>query len=106
METLVDLDKNVTIANAKLLKTRVIVKRDDPLAITPLGVHLIKNAQVIAVKGTVVKVGPGTDKDPMILEVGERVIFGKFEGSDIEIEGIEYTAMHQESVITSFPGAE
>ena len=49
-------------------------------------------------EGTVVAVGQGTDDKPVTLKVGDRVLYGKYSGTEVTIGGIEYLIMKNSDV--------
>ncbi len=80
--------------NLKPLGDRVIVKQDEAEATTASGLFLATESKEKPQTGTVLAVGPGKlDKDgkylPMPVSVGEKVIYGKFGGTEITIDGEE-----------------
>ena len=51
------------------------------------------------VKGEVIAVGNGTKDEEMILKVGDTVLYGKYAGTEIELEGTKYLIMRQSDVL-------
>ena len=85
------------------LYDRIVVKRDEPVGKTPGGIHLVQTAQEKPKKGTVVAVGDGQYLNdgsirPLILKPGDRVLFGRYAGSEIEIDGEDYSIMREGDV--------
>jgi len=64
--------------------------------------HLIlpEDAKERPVKGRVIRVGPGTDKIPMIVSEGNVVYFKRMAGAEIAIDGVEHLVMHQNDLLT------
>ena len=54
------------------------------------------------VQGTVVAVGNGTKDEEMILKAGDSVLFGKYAGTAVELDGEEYLIMRQSDVLAVF----
>jgi len=51
----------------------------------------------------IVAVGPGKKKDePITLKVGDKILYGKYSGTELSIEGKEYLIMKAEEVLGSF----
>ena len=50
-------------------------------------------------KGTIVAVGNGTKDEEMILKTGDEVLYGKYAGTELEIEGKKYLIMRQSDVV-------
>ena len=54
-------------------------------------------------KGVIVAVGPGKKKEePMTLQVGDKVLYGKYAGTEISIDGKEYLIMRQDDIFGNF----
>ncbi|MBR5260152.1 MAG: co-chaperone GroES [Eggerthellaceae bacterium] len=78
--------------NLKPLGDRVIVKADEAESVTASGLYLAKESKEKPQTGTVLAVGPGKlDKHgnpmPMPVVEGDRVVFGKYGGTEITIDG-------------------
>ena len=50
-------------------------------------------------RGEIVAVGQGTKDDPMVLKKGDTVLYGKYSGTELEIEGTKYLMMRQSDVL-------
>lgn len=50
-------------------------------------------------KGTVVAVGAGKKDEPMTVKVNDTVLYGKYAGQEIEIEGTEYLIMRESDIV-------
>ena len=50
-------------------------------------------------KGTIVAVGNGTKDEEMILKQGDEVLYGKYAGTELELEGKKYLIMRQSDVV-------
>lgn len=84
----------------KPLADRVVVKPEVPEEKTKGGIILPDTAKEKPVVGTVVAVGPGKKSDdgkiqPMEVKVGDRVLYGKYSGTEITIKGEEYLIMRE-----------
>ncbi len=91
----------------KPLGDRVVLKRTASEQQTAGGIILPDNAQEKPMKGTVVAVGPGKvldngDRNKMEVEVGQTVLFGKYAGSDIKIDGEDYVICDQREILGVF----
>jgi chaperonin GroES len=78
--------------NLKPLGDRVIVKQDEVEETTASGLYIASGAKEKPTSGVVVAVGAGklTEEGkhlPMPVKEGDRVIYGKFGGTEIEVEG-------------------
>jgi chaperonin GroES len=86
------------------LHDRVIVKRLDNERKTASGIVIPENAAEKPDQGEVVAVGPGKRDDngkliSMDLKVGDRVLFGKYSGQTVKVEGEELLVMREEDIM-------
>ena len=86
------------------LHDRVIVKRLDQERKTASGIVIPDNAAEKPDQGEVVAVGPGKKDDngkliPVDLKVGDRVLFGKYSGQSVKVEGDELLVMREEDIM-------
>src|SRR5437016_14251272 len=86
------------------LHDRVVVERIDAEAMTAGGIIIPDTAKEKPQQGKIVGVGPGGRDDhgkliPIDLEVGDRVLFGKWSGSEVKIEGVEYLIMKESDIM-------
>ena len=66
------------------------------------GIIIPDTAKEKPLKGTVVAVGEGTKDEPMILKEGDEVLYGKYSGTELELEGVKYLIMRQSDVLAVF----
>ena len=52
-----------------------------------------------SLKGEVVAVGHGTKDEEMVLKVGDTVLYGKYAGTELDVEGTKYLIMRQSDVL-------
>jgi chaperonin GroES len=88
----------------KPLQDRVIVKQSDTEEKTKSGILLPDSAKEKPTKGKVIAVGPGKLDDngkPMEigLRVGETVYYGKYSGTDVEVDGTKYVILRESDVL-------
>ena len=76
----------------KPLHDRVVVKRLDELTKTSGGIIIPDTAKEKPLKGEVVAVGHGTKDEEMVLKVGDTVLYGKYAGTELEVEGTKYAS--------------
>ena len=86
------------------LHDRVIVKRLDQERKTASGIVIPDNVAEKPDQGEVVAVGPGKKDDngkliPVDLKVGDRVLFGKYSGQSVKVEGDELLVMREEDIM-------
>ena len=93
----------------KPLNDRVLVKRMEELEMTKGGIVIPDTAKEKPIEGKVMAVGPGKMSDAgkrMALQVkeGDRVLFGKYAGTEIKVEGEEYLMMREEDILAVIQG--
>ncbi|MBM3920981.1 MAG: co-chaperone GroES [Sphingomonadales bacterium] len=84
--------------NVKPLADRVLV---EPLAAeqkTAGGIIIPDTAKEKPQKGTVVAVGEGKKDEPMSVKVGDTVLYGKYAGTEINVEGKDYLIMRESDI--------
>ena len=84
--------------NIKPLADRVLVQ-PAPAEETVGGIIIPDTAKEKPQRGTVVAVGDGTKDDPMVLKDGDTVLYGKYSGTELEVEGEKYLMMRQSDVL-------
>ena len=99
------------VANLKLrpLHDRLIVERIEEDSISAGGIYIPDNAKEKPARGTVLAVGPGKAGDnghinKMDVKVGDKVLFGKYAGSEVKIDGVEYLVMREDDVMAIIEG--
>ena len=90
--------------NIKPLADRVVVKLVEAEEKTKTGSFLTASAQEKPQVAEVVAVGPGARDDngqliPMEVKVGDRVITGKYTGTEVKMDGAEYTIVKQGDIL-------
>ena len=90
--------------NIKPLADRVVVKLVEAEEKTKTGILLTASAQEKPQIAEVVAVGPGAYSDegkliPMEIKVGDKVITGKYSGTEVKMDGVEYTIVKQSDVL-------
>lgn len=63
------------------------------------GIIIPDSAKEKPAKAEVVAVGPGSKDEPMSLQVGDVVLYGKYAGTEVEHEGEKYLIMRQSDVL-------
>jgi chaperonin GroES len=89
--------------NLKPLADRVIVKPKEAEEKTKGGIILPDTAKEKPVEGTIVAAGPGKVADDgktikMEVKVGDKVLYGKYSGSEVTIDGEEYLIMRESDI--------
>jgi chaperonin GroES len=95
--------------NIRPLHDRIVVKRleEDDSKVGAL--FIPDSAKEKPQKGEVVAVGKGKHGDdgkliPMDVQAGDQILFGKYSGSDIKLEGTEYLIMREDEVLAVLEG--
>ena len=91
------------------LHDRVIVKRLDEERTSPGGIVIPDTAAEKPVQGKVVAVGKGKILEdgqvrPLDVKVGDKVLFGKYSGTEVKVEGEELVVMREEDVMAVIEG--
>jgi chaperonin GroES len=88
----------------KPLHDRVLIEVLDSEEKTSGGIIIPDTAKEKPQEGEVVAVGPGTKSEdgkisPMDVKVGDIVLFGKWSGTEVKIDGIEYSIMKESDIM-------
>ena len=83
----------------KPLADRVLVQPKEAEEKTASGIIIPDTAKEKPQKGTVVAVGPGTKDEKMDLKAGDNVLYGKYSGTEIEIDNNDYLIMRQADIL-------
>jgi chaperonin GroES len=91
------------------LHDRVLVRRVDPEAKTAGGIIIPDTAQEKPMEGEIVAVGPGARDDkgtvvPLGVEPGDRILFGKWSGSEIKLDGVDLLIMNEADIMGVIDG--
>ncbi len=84
--------------NLKPLADRVIVEPAPAEEKTASGIIIPDTAKEKPMKGKVVAVGSGKKDEPMTVKVGDHVLYGKYAGTEIQIDGKEYLIMRESDI--------
>jgi chaperonin GroES len=95
--------------NIRPLHDRVVVKRIEEDETKIGGLFIPDSAKEKPQKGEVVAVGKGKRSEdgkliPLDLQAGDHILFGKYSGSDIKIDGVEYLIMREDEVLGVLEG--
>ena len=83
----------------KPLGARVVIKRVEAEEKTASGILLTGTAKEKPQVAEVLAVGPGTEDEKMELNVGDRVIFSQYAGTEVKYEGQEVSIMNQRDIL-------
>ncbi|MBD1387014.1 co-chaperone GroES [Mucilaginibacter rigui] len=90
--------------NIKPLADRVVVEAAAAETKTASGIYIPETAQEKPQKGTIVAVGPGKYADvsgtliPMTTKIGDAILYGKYAGTEVNIDGKEYLIMRESDI--------
>ena len=90
--------------NIRPLYDRIVVKRIEEQETTRTGIVIPDSAKEKPQEGEVMAIGRGKrlDDGKMValdVRVGDRILFGKYSGNDIKLDGIEYIIMREDDVL-------
>jgi chaperonin GroES len=86
------------------LQDRVIVKRVEEETKTAGGIFIPETAKEKPQQGEIIAVGKGkTTEDgkllPLDVKAGDKVLFGKYAGSEIKLDGVDYIIMREDDIL-------
>jgi chaperonin GroES len=84
--------------NVKPLADRVLVEAAPAEEKTASGIIIPDAAKEKPQRGTVVAVGPGKKDEPMTVNVGDTILYGKYSGTEIQVEGKDYLMMRESDI--------
>ena len=85
--------------NIKPLADRVLVKPAAAEEKTAGGIIIPDTAKEKPLQGEVLAVGQGTKDEEMVLKAGDQVLYGKYAGTEVELDGEKYLIMRQSDVL-------
>lgn len=83
----------------KPLADRVLIQPTAAEEVTAAGIIIPDAAKEKPLRGTVLAVGDGTADEKMILKAGDKVLYGKYAGTELEVEGDKLLIMKQSEVL-------
>jgi len=86
------------------LNDRVLVKRTEEVQMTKGGIYIPDTAKEKPIEGKVVAVGSGKISDngervALTVKAGDRILFGKYAGTEIKVEGEEHLMMREDDIL-------
>jgi chaperonin GroES len=90
--------KNMAKISVKPLADRVLVEPAPAETKTAGGIIIPDTAKEKPMKGKVVAVGNGKPEEPMTVKAGDSVLYGKYAGTEILIDGKEYLIMRESDI--------
>ena len=86
------------MSKIKPLADRVLIKVSEAETKTASGIIIPDNAQEKPQKGTVIAVGKGTKENPMSVNTGDIVLYGKYAGTELKHDGEEFIIMKESDI--------
>ena len=85
--------------NIKPLADRVLVEPAPAETKTASGLIITDNAKEKPQKGIVVAIGNGKVDEPLTVKVGDTVLYGKYGGTDLKLDGKDYLMMRESDIL-------
>ena len=85
--------------NIKPLADRVLVEPLEAETKTASGIIIPDTAKEKPQKGNIVAVGPGTKENPVTVKVGNTVLYGKYSGTELKLDGKDYLIMREDDIL-------
>ncbi|MCQ2165830.1 MAG: co-chaperone GroES [Bacteroidales bacterium] len=83
----------------KPLADRVVIEPKEAETKTASGLYIPDTAKEKPQQGKIVAAGPGKKDEPMEVKVGDTVLYGKYAGTEITVEGKDYLILKQSDIL-------
>ena len=83
----------------KPLSDRVLIEPVAAEEVTVGGIIIPDTAKEKPLRGTVKAVGNGTNDEAMVVKEGDLVLYGKYAGTELEVDGVKYLMMRQSDIL-------
>ncbi|MCH9770191.1 MAG: co-chaperone GroES [Gammaproteobacteria bacterium] len=95
--------------NIRPLHDRVVIKRLEEERTSAGGIVIPDTATEKPVRGEVISIGPGKMLDngqliPLAVQQGDKVLFGKYSGTEVKVSGSEYVVMREDDIMGVIEG--
>lgn len=90
--------------NIKPLADRVLIAPTAAEEVTMAGIIIPDSAKEKPLQGRVIAVGKGTKDEEMVLQPGNNVLYGKYAGNEVTLDGEKYIIMRQSDVLAVIEG--
>jgi chaperonin GroES len=98
-----DKESNSMAMNVKPLSDRILVRRLEDTEVKRGGIIIPDTAKEKPQQGEVIAVGPGRFEDgkriPLDVKKGDKVLMGKYSGSEVKIDGTDYIIIREDEVL-------
>ena len=81
------------------LADRVLIEQAAAETKTASGIIIPDTAKEKPQRGTVIAVGKGLKDEPMTVKVGDTVLYGKYAGTELQLEGVDYLMMKEADIL-------
>lgn len=93
--------------SVKPLYDRVLLKRNEPKEEIRGGIYIPDSAKEKPLEAEVVAVGPGKRAEngevlPLTVKVGDRVLVGKYAGTEVKIDDVEHIVLREDEILAIF----
>lgn len=85
--------------NIKPLADRVVVEPSPAETKTASGIIIPDTAKEKPQEGTIVAIGPGKKDEPLTVQLGNKVLYGKYAGTELKLEGKDYLIMREADIL-------
>ena len=85
----------------KPLEDRIVVRPLEAEQVTASGLVIPDTAKEKPQKGNVVAVGSGTKDNPITVKVGQTVLYGKYSGTELKLDGNDYLIMRESDILAT-----
>ncbi|MDC6351245.1 co-chaperone GroES [Zeaxanthinibacter sp. PT1] len=85
--------------NIKPLADRVLIEPMAAETKTASGLYIPDTAKEKPQQGKVVAVGPGTKDEQVTVKVGDKVLYGKYSGTELKLDGTDYLMMRESDIL-------
>ena len=89
--------------NLRPLQDRILVKRVEQESMTKGGIIIPDSAKEKPQQGKVVAVGSGKKDHKMTVKVGDSVLYGKYSGTELKLDGSDYLIMREDDILAIIP---
>ena len=86
----------------KPLADRVLIKPTPAEETTVSGIIIPDSAKEKPLRGTVLAIGDGTKDEKMVVKEGDTVLYGKYAGTEVELDGEKLLIMRQSDILGIF----
>ena len=83
----------------KPINDRVVIKPATAEETTKGGIIIPDTAKEKPQRGTIIAVGPGKDGNLMTVSVGDTVLYGKYSGTELKLDGTDYLMMRESDIL-------